>query len=414
MPQIRGFINVPEMINKITNNTNHTNEQGYYNGTFGDVIRALKIKYNAKIVIEDGAAGGNKVIRFERMDYIKDISELYEIPAIDNNGRYTLNSDEFKANYLIEYQLDSSNKACYIDYKDTVFQATTSENNFADKDLVLMRGLDTRTIPFAKGSRKNELTRVEKRLQPLLKSLTAIIQTVLVIWNTTVVVIASVVQGLFDTINAIINVVNNLGLNIEPLDDSGISDMANLPLVDTSAFDLAADRIGIMQIEGDFLNIPHNVLLVPTANGSVNNNSTVAPSNGGLIDLSSYFSSQSTSGDFFSNRLVENHDTELGASKLWEQYHSINSFVPNTNGSTTDLSDSKHNQWVLYDFENVPFCMEDYLKVKSNNNITFAGKVGRIESLEWDVYNQKANISFRVNELWTNNLKINYSEPIGR
>ena len=411
---VRGFINVPEMINKITNNTNHTNEQGYYNGTFGDVIRALKIKYNAKIVIEDGAAGGNKVIRFERMDYIKDISELYEIPAIDNNGRYTLNSDEFKANYLIEYQLDSSNKACYIDYKDTVFQATTSENNFADKDLVLMRGLDTRTIPFAKGSRKNELTRVEKRLQPLLKSLTAIIQTVLVIWNTTVVVIASVVQGLFDTINAIINVVNNLGLNIEPLDDSGISDMANLPLVDTSAFDLAADRIGIMQIEGDFLNIPHNVLLVPTANGSVNNNSTVAPSNGGLIDLSSYFSSQSTSGDFFSNRLVENHDTELGASKLWEQYHSINSFVPNTNGSTTDLSDSKHNQWVLYDFENVPFCMEDYLKVKSNNNITFAGKVGRIESLEWDVYNQKANISFRVNELWTNNLKINYSEPIGR
>ena len=411
---VRGFINVPEMINKITNNTNHTNEQGYYNGTFGDVIRALKIKYNAKIVIEDGAAGGNKVIRFERMDYIKDISELYEIPAIDNNGRYTLNSDEFKANYLIEYQLDSSNKACYIDYKDTVFQATTSENNFADKDLVLMRGLDTRTIPFAKGSRKNELTRVEKRLQPLLKSLTAIIQTVLVIWNTTVVVIASVVQGLFDTINAIINVVNNLGLNIEPLDDSGISDMANLPLVDTSAFDLAADRIGIMQIEGDFLNIPHNVLLVPTSNGSVNNNSTSASSNGGLIDLSSYFSSQSTSGDFFSNRLVENHDTELGASKLWEQYHSINSFVPNTNGSTTDLSDSKHNQWVLYDFENVPFCMADYLKVKSNNNITFAGKVGRIESLEWDVYNQKANISFRVNELWTNNLKINYSEPIGR
>ena len=411
---VRGFVNVPQMINKITNNTNHTNEQGYYNGTFGDVIRALKIKYNAKIIIEDGAAGGNKIIRFERVDYIKDISELYEIPAIDNNGRYTLNSDEFKANYLIEYQLDSSNKACYIDYKDTVFQATTSANNFADKDLVLMRGLDSRTIPFAKGSRKNELTRVEERLQPLLKSLTAIIQTVLTIWNTTVVVIASVVQGLFDTINAIINVVNNLGLNIEPLDDSGISDMSNLPLVDTSAFDLAADRIGIMQIEGDFLNIPHNVLLVPTSNGSVNNNSTSASSNGGLIDLSSYFSSQSTSGDFFSNRLVENHDTELGASKLWEQYHSINSFVPNTNGSTTDLSDSKHNQWVLYDFENVPFCMEDYLKVKSNNNITFAGKVGRIESLEWDVYNQKANISFRVNELWTNNLKINYSEPIGR
>lgn len=58
--------------------------------------------------------------------------------------------------------------------------------------------------------------------------------------------------------------------------------------------------------------------------------------------------------------------------------------------------------------------MEDYLKVKSNNNIIFADKVGRIESLEWDVYNQTAKISFRINELWTNNLEINYNEPIGR
>ena len=413
---VRGFVNVPQMINKITNNTNHTNEQGYFNGTFGDVIRALKIKYNAKIVIEDGAAGGNKVIRFERMDYIKDISELYEIPAIDNNGRYTLNSDEFKANYLIEYQLDSSNKACYIDYKDTVFQATTSANNFADKDLVLMKGLDTRTIPFAKGSRKDQLTRVEQQMEPLLKVLIGIVKTVLNIWNNTISVIASVAQGIFDTINSIINFLNSplVGLDIEPLDDSGVANMESLASVDTSGFQLPSDRLGIMQIESDFLNVPHNVLLVPTSNGSVNNNSTSTPSNGGLINLSSYFSNQSISGDFFSNRLVYPHDKELGASKLWEQYHSINSFVPNTNGSTTDLSDSKHNQWILYDFENVPFCMEDYLKVKSNNNITFAGKVGRIESLEWDVYNQKANISFRVNELWTNNLEIKYNEPIGR
>ena len=66
------------------------------------------------------------------------------------------------------------------------------------------------------------------------------------------------------------------------------------------------------------------------------------------------------------------------------------------------------------EFENVPFCYEDYLKVKSNNNITFAGQVGLIESLEWDVYNQTAKISFRINELWTANLKVQNNEPIGR
>ena len=43
-------------------------------------------------------------MRLEREDYIGDINALYEIPAIDNNDTFRLNSDEFNANYLIEYQ----------------------------------------------------------------------------------------------------------------------------------------------------------------------------------------------------------------------------------------------------------------------------------------------------------------------
>ena len=414
---VTGFTQVDQLLTLINTTTNHTNEQGYYNGTFGDVIRALKIKYNAKIVIEDGAAGGNKVIRFERQDYIKDISELYEIPAIDNNGRYTLNADEFKANYLIEYQLDSSNKAGYLSYDGTVFQATISANNFQDKDLVLMRGLENKSIPFAKGSRKNELTKVEQLLGPLLNTVGGIIGEIVTIWNTVVLNTWLSNQNQFGDLNAVINVLNNLplaGLDLEPIPTDGSATIEDMPLIDPSVFGIYGDdRIGIMQIEGDFLNIPHNILLTPTANAEISN-PFVFESNGELIDLSLYFPAINTSGDFVSNKLIENHDFEAGATNLWNKYHSINSFVPNTNGSTTDLSDSKHNQWVLYDFENVPFCMADYLKVKSNNNITFAGKVGRIESLEWDVYNQKANISFRVNELWTNNLEIKYNEPIGR
>ena len=414
---VTGFTQVDQLLTLINTTSNHTNEQGYYNGTFGDVIRALKIKYNAKIVIEDGAAGGNKVIRFERQDYIKDISELYEIPAIENNGRYTLNADEFKANYLIEYQLDSSNKAGYLSYDGTVFQATISANNFQDKDLVLMRGLENKSIPFAKGSRKNELTKVEQLLEPLLNTVGGIIGEIVTIWNTVVLNTWLSNQNQFGDLNAVINVLNNLplaGLDLEPIPTDGSATIEDMPLIDPSVFGIYGDdRIGIMQIEGDFLNIPHNILLTPTANAEISN-PFVFESNGELIDLSLYFPAINTSGDFVSNKLIENHDFEAGATNLWNKYHSINSFVPNTNGSTTDLSDSKHNQWVLYDFENVPFCMEDYLKVKSNNNITFAGKVGRIESLEWDVYNQKANISFRVNELWTNNLEIKYNEPIGR
>jgi len=165
---ITGFTEVNQMINLITSGSNHTNEQGYFNGTFGDVIRLLKIKYNAKIIIEEGAAGGNSIIRFEREDYIADISALYEIPAINNNDKFTLNADEFKANYLIEYQLDSANKAGYLDYGGTIFQATASANNFDDKGLVLMTGLESKSIGLAKGSRKNTLTRLETVITPCL------------------------------------------------------------------------------------------------------------------------------------------------------------------------------------------------------------------------------------------------------
>ena len=423
---VTGFTQVDQMINVLTANSNHTNEQGYYNGTFGDVIRALKIKYNAKIIIEDGAAGGNKIIRFEREDYIADISALYEIPAIENNERFTLNADEFKANYLIEYQLDSSNKAGYINYNDTVFQATTTANNFDDDGLILMRGLANKAIPFAKGTRKNSLTKVESTIGPLINTIDNIVGDLVFGWNNTMVDLWFAAVGIIDNLNDIINFLNNVpgaGLNITPIDSSIIGSLDEMPFIPIPQ-DLGADRIGVMEVENDFLNIPHNVLLNPAAPAIVSGPQTTSGvfdfsnfnANGQLVDLSEYFGGQTTSGDFLSNILVTNHSERIGAKTLYQKYHYINSFVPTDVADTVDsaFNNQLHNQWKLYEFENVPFCMEHYLKVKSNNNITFAGKVGRIESLEWDVYNQTAKISFRVNELWTNNLENKYNEPIGR
>lgn len=412
---VTGFTEVDQMINQLNPSSNRTNEQGYYNGTFGDVIRALKIKYNAKVIIEDSTTGGLPILRFERQDYIADASQLYEIPAIDNNDRFTLNADEFKSNYLIEYQLDSANKAGYINYDNTVFQATTSVNNFPERELVLMRGLETKSIPFAKGVRKNELTKVEEVMEPLINTIDQLTASLIVSWNETVLDLFFLSSGLIEKWNVVLFFFGGGTIPAASLPSAASMPLIELPL------SLGGDRKGLMQVENDFLNVPHNVVMTneapivdvtaPSAIEQVISNFDL---NGQIIDLTPYFLNQNTSGDFLGNKLIENHNEIIGTENLWNAYHSINCFVPNTNGSTTDLSDSKHNQWKLYNFENVPFCMEDYLKVKGNNNITFAGKVGRIESLEWDVYNQTAKISFRVNELWTTNLQINYNGPIGR
>ncbi len=360
---ISGFTQVNQMINLIGSGSNHTNEQGYFNGTFGDVIRILKTKYNAKIVIEESTTGGNPIMRLEREDYIGNSNSLYDVPAIDNNDRFTLNADEFNSNYLIEYQLDSANKATYLDYGGTNFQATISANNFDDRDLVLMRGLDIRSISLAKGSRKNSLTRVEEVTGPLIETIDTITAEFVFAWNEFMLDLWFSAFNTLNSVNDIITFLNNVpggGFDLQLIDVNAIGSLESMPFIELPD-KIGGDRIGVMQVENDFLNVPHNVILTESAEAEVTSPSTFEellanfPANGELVDLTPYFVNQSTSGDFLSNKLVENHSREIGAKTLWEKYHSINSFVPNTEGDADDNSNPKHNQWKLNEFENVPF-----------------------------------------------------------
>ena len=90
-------------------------------------------------------------------------------------------------------------------------------------------------------------------------------------------------------------------------------------------------------------------------------------------------------------------DETLNAKYLWDNYHFINSFYP---------IQGKHNQYIKRTFDNVPFCFEDYQKVKLDNRIlTNFGESALVDSLEWNVYQQSANIKYRVNKLYYNNFK---------
>jgi hypothetical protein len=87
----------------------------------------------------------------------------------------------------------------------------------------------------------------------------------------------------------------------------------------------------------------------------------------------------------------------FNAKYVWENYKFIDSFMPIS---------GIHNQYILKQHEKVPFCFDDYEKVKLDNRIiTNFGESAIVDSLEWDIYNQNAKIKYRVNTLYYNNFK---------
>ena len=63
------------------------------------------------------------------------------------------------------------------------------------------------------------------------------------------------------------------------------------------------------------------------------------------------------------------------------------------------------NQYKIWEVE-VPFCIDDYNKIKSNKFVFDSeGKNAEIISAKWNIYRQTAVINYRVREKYTDNLK---------
>jgi len=117
--------------------------------------------------------------------------------------------------------------------------------------------------------------------------------------------------------------------------------------------------------------------------------------------------------DARNNVLLSSNQTILNAEWLWDRYHFINSFVKS---DFVLSSDRETNQYKRYSIPDVPFTCEDYQKVKTSNKIVPANGQGTgvIESLEWNPITQRASINYRVNEIYTRNLKTVKILPDGK
>ena len=402
--------------------SNHQQEQGYYNGTFGQLIRDLKVMFNAKVIIESGA--DRPTLRLERIDYSTS-QDLYNLPPIDNNDAYRFNVNDFNANYLVEFSLDSADKNTYQPYVGTVYQSTAKPITIDNTDLVIMKGLNSVSIPFALGKRKTQDTIPEKILIPIIIEIEQIVNTVSQLVNG--LIFAAWLAGniMITQINNIIDTVNGLpgGINIPNIDPNLLGEISELPLVPINEIiSIGDNRIGMLLLENDFINVPKIIKIDVVADQSNSVNPFVDAANiagfefsfndfvtyVGGIDLSSI--------DYGANKVNVDNATILSAENIYKKFHYINSFVPTDVADTDDnpLTPQLHNQWKLYEFENVPFCFEDYLKVKNDNKIIFVDKFGLVEGIEWNIFNETAKITFRVNELYTLNLENVELIPLGR
>lgn len=337
--------------------TSSSDQKGYYNGTFGDLVRALKEMFNAKIII-DGT-----IMRFERVDWNGSV-ESYTIPDIRQDF-HKYNTEDFFANYLIEFATDSNDKNTVQEYTGTVFQATISPVTYTDPKLRLMKGLKQVGLPFSLGKRKEKLTVPEKILDAFLTVVGSIFNVLITISNG-VIDVVNAVGDVIDTLGNILSffgIDNNLeGPNVDPIEPVNFGSIVN-------------DRIGMLMLENDSVLIPKMLLVERGANDRA-------------------------------NKIYSTHKDYLSAKYLWNNYHYINSFVP-----SAGLPNA--NQWKIKTI-NCRFSLNDFLLVKNNNRIFDSnGNKCLIDQLKWNPYYQYAEITYRSNELYTANLNITTSEGQG-
>ena len=320
--------------------------KGFYKGTFGQLLREVKNMCNAKIVIDHLSNPAAPKLIIERWDYDLFPQTNWTLPDLRNdwNG---FNANEFKSGYYIKFVTDINDKNTIDKYEGTAYQITFQPKVKAAVGMSLFKGYETISIPFALGKRKASLTWVEEVIKVFLDVFNVVANVVVSAANLAILGI----NAILGAINQLVKFLRTFGINI-PFHAESIT-----PIPPFSAGDLMSDRIGMLMLENDFVDVPKMFI--------INEGST--PVKTDIIET-------------------------LTAKYLWDNFKFINSFQP-ING--------KHNQMLKYSHDKVPFCFDDFEKIKMDNRFTTNfGEVGYIDSLEWNVYRQDAKIKYRVNKLY--------------
>jgi len=335
-------------------------QEGFYKGTFGDLLRECKKLFNGKIQIRNSTE-----IWLIRDDETIN-SPQYTLPDL-YNPYFSLNTNEFRSNTVISFQTDATDKNTIQNYKGVSYQVVTQPIRMSEVKNRLMKGLDDTRINFALAHRKEALTFPEELIYGLLNTFDTIVGT-----------LAKIINKVIGVLNKVITKLNNF---IKKLNAIGIKINLTIPPIPTITIPkisgLIENRIGMLNLEYDLFTIPKICVF------------------------------QEGKKDRF-NKLHPQNYNYYSARELYQKFHFVKSFIPSA-------TKPNGNQFYIYNYSKVPFSFDDYQKVKENNRIfTADGKEAIIVNLKWNIFNQHAEIKVMVNKLYTNNLIENYYEPNGQ
>jgi len=331
---------------------------GYFDGTFGDLLRLNMDKFNAAIKVED--INGVKTLRFERRDYWQDQIAITMPDIRERDGDpHGTNASEIFANYYLTYTPDYTDENTIDEYDGTAASMHLSITNINDQRYNLLKNNKEIRLPIAKGCRKEEYTDVEMVLIIILKAYQGLIG-----------VVANLINLISSGINSIISVINTIGGSIP-----------TIPAVPVANFVTIENRIGVMIISSNYFEVPKTIIVDPADNQRIT----------------------STSKLYESAMILMNNPMQLPAlnNMNWPQgFHAIE-FGQNEYGG--------YNQYYIYRQKTIPLCCEDFVSLLNKNIIqTYDGLPAEIMNLNWNQYNQTATIDYRIKKQYASNLTPKY------
>jgi hypothetical protein len=341
------------------------NEQiGYFKGTFANLIDAMKVKYNAKIIVHVPQGGATPSNRGKVILIRKDKNgsqPTLQLPGI-YQPEYTYNADELQANIMLEYQTDAQDLNTLQDYQGTIYQVICQPKVYTNRPFVMMENFTQAVIPFSRASRKTDLSVTEKMAKTFLKTFEPIANAIVAAAN-------AVIKVINEVIKIIKKIFSFFGIKLK-LDP--IPTLSKVALSET-----ITNRIGMMKLSSDNFSRPKILIL---QEGSAAKYNKIHPDTGYLES----------------------------ARAMWEGFHYVNSFLPSADRPNG-------NQYIIKTFPKVPLTFDDLLLIMENNRCYAAdGSEAVIESLKFNEYSQHAEMKVRFSKLYTTNLEEKYLEPTGQ
>jgi hypothetical protein len=327
---------------------------GHHKGTVADFVQLAKTIFNGKLLIQDG------VMYFENVDFQLG-NGVIQLPNIeDMELTFTLNKDEYKSTVIYSFATDFNDINTVNEFEGTSVQITQTPKAIADKTRLVGNGLLEIRPNVALAKRKRDLNLIEKVIDKLISTVESIVNTVISLVNDVINLVNSAIAAL----NNMIRIMSAVGIPIS-------FELPNIPAVPKLSLSKPSkNRIGIMKMSSDTVSVP-KILMVDS-----------------------------------DGKLHSQNDVVLNADFMFSVFYKNTLFDPLQNQTA---------QRKLRTIEKMPFSFAMYEQALKGNAIaTPWGSKGAFTSLNFNPFEQSANIEFYENFVYSQNFTATKTIPNGK